>query len=323
MATGGAVDERGPQTYYSGVMKRSIFHVWVPAVLLAGLYGVYAEDLDAALAEQKQKAQRRVYSSRAVLEEQDLQVPRDPTSEELELDRKLREMEAALDAEAEARGPGPVMQPRPAVQAVLPEERNNWLTPAILDERAAMSVTNDAEDSWVAEELLRQREQRALLEAAEQERARTDRVLLEQIPQQSAPGLDRIRDYQPVPQGAPGSPSPAAASYMTPQSGIPDPLAAIRPGVKNEAPVLFSPAAVRPSAAMEREPFEPARRPSFTPRLGSAAPQSRTEFSSEWNEPPAQQPLSPLESIRRSAPIHRDDPFSEDLMPQIKTSIWE
>lgn len=295
-----------------------LFAVWA-----VGCAGVFADDLDTALAAQKKKAQRRIYSESALLEEQNLEVPKAPTSEEQALDKQLRDMEAQLDAEAAA-SPSQIMPPRQAVVPTVPAENKNWLTPAVLDETASLAITNDAESSWIASELDRQKELRTQTEAAAQEKVLVDQMLREKVPQAPSSALDKIQGYKPSSPPLLGVQTPVAPTYMTPQSGVPNPLATLQSTKKkpSNTPSLFSTESARSTSVVTKEPFESIRSPAFNSRLGSAAPKTRADFSSDWNEP-VNQPLSPLESIRQSSPIHRDDPFSDDFMPKIKSSIWE
>jgi hypothetical protein len=324
---GGAIDESASQAYPCTVMKHLISRTFVLAALLAGTGSpVPAEDLDAALAAQKQKAQRRVYSDSALLENRNLEVPKTQTKDEEELDKKLREMEARLDREA-AENP---MQPqsRPATAVVPAAEDKNWLTPAMMDETASVSLTNALEEAWLKQELDRQKEKKAQ-EALVNENNQVEKLLREKT--QLQPGLPEqspLKKFQPAPSlniiGSQNQNVPAPA-YMTPKSGTPDPMAAIRLTPKKEtssAPPLFSPQAARAASALDNDPLRSSRSPSLTPSLG--APQRSSPFGyPSSSDDPEPVKLSPIEMIKKSSPINRADPFSDDHMPQINGSIWD
>jgi hypothetical protein len=308
-------------------MKRFSSSSLVLLALLAGAgFPAAAEDLDSALAAQKQKAQRRVYSESALLENRNLEVPKAPTQEEEELDQKLREMETRLDREAA--GNPMVPQSRTAAVIAQPVEDKNWLTPAMLDETASVSLTNAPEEAWLKQELDRQKEKKAQ-ESLANENNQIEKMLRKKTPLQTeTPEQAPLKKYQPASSlniiGGQDRIDPGPA-YMTPESGTPDPMAAIRLMPKKEvssAPPLFSPQAARAAATIENDPLRPTRSPALTPNLG--APQRSSPFgypsSSGAPEPVL---LSPIERIKQSSPINRADPFSDDHMPQINRSIWD
>ncbi|HNX53556.1 MAG TPA: hypothetical protein PKI68_07415 [Pontiellaceae bacterium] len=289
----------------------------------------FADDLDASLEAQKKKAQRHVYSDVALLHNQNLFVPRETSAEEKNLDKKLEAMEAEQDAQASARqlaarGSGAATLARPA-------ENKNWLTPALLDNDTESSLTNSAaEDSWLVRELDRQKELKAKEAAATKDKELVDRLLREKTsPKSNSPELDRLKKYQPAPPQLFGSKEkdPDAPLYMTPQSGIPDPTEAVRLTSRKDTPVtppLFSPQSSRVSSFPDKDPLRSTRSPSLTPNLGaSARPSSiRSTLSPDWSSP-APPVLTPMEMIRKSSPINKPDPFADDRMPHVKTSIWQ
>ncbi len=293
-------------------------------VIAAGTASSFSENLDAALESQKKKAQSRVYSEHAVLADHKLTVPRSPTEEEKSVEKKLLEMDAKADAR-----PVSLTQPGPAAATVRPAENKNWLTPATLDKDASLAQPNEPDNAWLFQELDRQKGLKER-ESAAKENTLAEKLLREKTQQQQqtvSPEQDRLKQYQLAPQKLFGikSKDSDTSSHMTPRNGIPDPLAAIRRKPENEkpaAPLLFSPEAGRISPALNRNPLRSAGSPAPAPNSGSLAELSRPVFSPVWNTPAAA-PLTPLEMIRKSSPINRPDPFSNDHTPRIKTSIWE
>jgi hypothetical protein len=287
----------------------------------------FAEDLDASLEAQKKKAQRRVYSERAVLADRNLTVPRTKSEEEQFADKKLREIEDTLNRKtADTRSPA--MPPAPAT-VPRPVENKNWLTAAILD--SAQSQTNQVEDSWLALELERQKKLKGQ-QSDEKENEQVEKLLREKTqPQFASPEQERLKQYQLAPQKLFGSMEKdkedrGASVYMVPKSATPDPMAAIRPAPKKEkpdAPPLFSPQAARLAATPKIETQAPSvRGTSLNPIPGSSLQKKPSVFSYGRNEP-KEVPLTPMQILRKSSPIYKADPFAEDHMPQIKTSIWE
>lgn len=301
-------------------MKLTIFKYSAAAVILAGvMVPVSAEDLDAVLEAQKKKAQRQIYSESALLEDQNLTVPRTKTEEELLIDRKLREIEARENATVSSEiRPDAFIPVRTSVQ---PVENRNWLTPAIMDDAASMSLTNSAEDAWLARELERQKEVKNQ-EAARKENELTEKLLREQSPGQSPlQEIDRLKKYQITKPAfdSSGKSVSAEPAYMSPLTGKTGP-ATVRPMKKEppSVPPLFSPEAARISPTANR----PSNSPLISPNLGAAPNPSLPGFSTERNDPEPVQ-LTPLQMIKKSSPINQQNPFADDHMPQIKSSIWE
>jgi len=297
------------------------------AVAAASVSFSFSENLDAALEAQKKKAQARVYSERAILTDHKLTVPRTPTEQERDLDRKLEEMEAKLDSRA------PVLaQPlplRPTTATIRPEEKQNWLTPAVLDNDKSDSQTNETDNAWLVRELERQKELKDM-EAAKKENAQIEKLLRgkTQELQKISPELNQLKQYQLAPPKLFGSrdnnKDPEAPSYMTPRSGTPNPLDAVGLAPKKEypaAPSPFSPAA-RLSPTVDTDPLRSIKSPAINPNLGLPMRQTRSTLS-PLREDIKPTPPTPLEMIRISSPINRQDPFTDDPMPRIKSSIWE
>jgi hypothetical protein len=320
----GAVDEAGEEAYHVAVMKPLIFKYLALVLVLTGIgIPVAAEDLDAALAAQKKKAQRRVYSDSALVEDHNLTVPKNETEEERQLDKKLKEMEDKADAAVSLQS---LSSPRRMAPApVRPVEDKNWLTTAVMDNTSSVLRAESTDSDWIAREAARQK---AKADTAKED-ALVQRLLHEKTqsqPQSTTPELERLKQYQLDPKkfNAGKDPEPAGPSYMLPQSGTPDPVAAIRPAPKKEnPPPLFSPQAAKVSRpAVQAATLQPYQSPLSSPTIGSPSPRSVSAgFSSGLVEPEA--PLTPLQMIKRSSPINRQDPFANDPMPKLKNSIWD
>jgi hypothetical protein len=267
------------------------------------------DPLDDALNKHKDRAKRRVYSQPAALSDQDLAIPKTPTEEDRALDRKIEELERALDKQA-ALNPVPIRAtPAPMVPMVPNEETQNWLTPALLDEDAAMNT--DEEETWLARELERQNQKRV-----EQD----EQTLLEK---KMADGIrpaqyDIQNKYDFPERNRPSKNIYERPSYLTERAPMKAPTAeASGQASTPTSSTMFSPTDYRGSS-IATEPFSTSIKPTIRPE------QNRPRQSSaiDW-ETPTSQPRTPLNRVRQSSPIHKKDPFSEDFMPRIKTSIWD
>ncbi|MFA6173404.1 MAG: hypothetical protein WC701_06920 [Kiritimatiellales bacterium] len=312
--------------YVATVMNARFYRGFVLLTAVAACaVSSFAEDLDAALAAQKKKAQHRVYSESALLDDQKLVVPRTPTQEEQELDKKLQELEAKADVRPDPRLQH--MMLRQSDAAVRPAEKQNWLTPAMLDNDASVTQTNETDNAWLVREMERQKELKEL-EAAKKENEQVEKLLRGKTQQQQkiSPEMDRLKQYQLAPPKLFGSKEKDDdPPYMTPRSGTPNPLSAVGLTPKKEIPVApapFSPKAARISSAMDNDPLKSVRNPALSITPGLLSQPSRSVFSPN-RDVPAAVPLTPLEMIRKSSPINRPDPFTDDHMPRIKSSIWE
>jgi hypothetical protein len=303
MATGGAVDGTARKAYYCAVMKLLISRTLAMVSVLAGAgLPVAADDLDAALAAQKKKAEHRIYSDRAVIENRNLEVPPTSTEEERVVNKKLLEMDAKIDSEAASETRA--VRPRPSAVAPKPAENKNWLTPALMDDAAAFAVTNETGDAWLVQEMERQQELKAQEAAIAKENKQVETLLREKTQTQSGlPERDRLKQYQPAPQ-------------MTPLRGAPDPQSGFRPAPKEGASAatgIFSPKAAGVPPAQNSPPFGSIQTPSLSSSSG---------FSSDL-KPGEPVSRTPLEIIRESSPIYQTDPFADDHMPKFKSSIWD
>lgn len=327
-ASNGMIDGVLEGAYVATIMNVRFYRGFVLLTAVAiCVCSSFSEGLDAALEAQKKKTQHRVYSDSALLDDQKLVVPRTPTQEEQDLDKKLQELEAKADARPDAR-----MRTMPLRQSdamVRPAEKQNWLTPAMLDNDASMTQTNETDNAWLVREMERQKELKEL-EAAKKENEQVEKLLREKTQQQQkiSPEMDRLKQYQLAPPklfGSKEKDDPNEPSYMTPRSGTPNPLSAVGLTSKKEipvAPALFSPEAARISSALDNDPLKSARNPALSINPGLLPQPSRSVFSPN-RDVPATVPLTPLEMIRKSSPINRPDPFTDDHMPRIKSSIWE
>jgi hypothetical protein len=280
-----------------------------PVLAFALFFSAEAESLDDALNKQKEKAKRRIFSQPANLADQNLAIPKAPTDEEMELDRKIEALERKLDQQA-AENPTRLRPPRPATMPVVPKDENsNWLTPALLDEDAALKTPD--EDSWMTQELERQKQKR--LEQQERE-------LLEQ---KMSEGIRPLRNKERNEFGFPERNRPEPNIYKRPSYLSERETTTTTAPKKEKKTVLpkssdmFSPTDYTGSSIVE-DPFSAPTQPTLRPE------QSRPKRSStiDW-ETPSSQPRTPLNRVRESNPIHKRDPFSDDFMPDIKTSIWD
>ena len=294
-------------------------------VLIAIALPVFAaaDDLDAALEAQKRVAQRRVYSENAVLGDQNLTVPRAVSAEERDLDRKIRESDARADSRPSL-APAP-FNPAPAV-APQPAQDRNWLTPALLDETAALSTAVKTEDDWVVREMDRQRDLRIRESALIKENEAVERALRDSSttrPVSILPELDRLREFQSGPQSVTAGGPGVFSANASPQRSGAEP--AIRPSRRE----TFTPSSQPYSTGLPESSPATAGRALRSPSLspydlqGSGSGSSASSgLSPNWRSREAA-PLTPVQMIRKSAPINRPDPFKDDHMPRMKGSIWE
>jgi hypothetical protein len=283
-------------------------------VISATALPVQSDDLDAALEAQK-KARRHVYSERATLHNQELVVPKAPTEEELALDRKLREMERALDQKASIT---PRDGTRPPPRPVRPvQENKNWLTPALMDEDAALSLADDGSDSsWILNEMERQKSiKEEKLAIQEEDRRVADLLKREDRQEIESTQLDRLKRYEQLPGMLPGNRrDDTQSSYSTLQQSL-SLVPSGRQSRITDKPALFSPAAARASSQPEQpDPFKLSSSrinfQSLTERREAEA-KKNSPFTPSWERKTTRQPTR-LETIRKSRPIHQADPFADD-----------
>lgn len=285
-------------------MKR-FFLLWIAGFLTTfGLFSFAQDDLDDVLATQKKKAQRRVYSTPAQLDEQDLVVPTGPTEQEIEIDRKLEALEKELDLQAKKNPIAQRAQPNPAITQK-PLENKNWLLPAVLDSKQSEAMTTSEENSWVLKELTRQQAIREEKAALEKENELVNKRLQEEM-----------------------KPKRFTESALTPQA-----RSIVEPFTPSEIlrPLPSRPKPTQQSRSRNASLFSPdytgSEETSSSSRKTIVSPFIRTRSSEassiSWDDADKQQNSTPLKRVRRSSPIFKDDPFAEDHMPNIKTSIWD
>jgi len=288
--------------------RRQMYRLIYLSVAAAVSSGVLrADDLDAALEAQKRTAPRRVYSESAFLEDKNLSVPRAVTKEDRDIDRQLRER----DAQEEARTtlfPAPFA---PVLSAeIRPQQDRNWLTPALLDESANVSLREEDGD-WVLRELGRQKETRMRDEEVLRRNENTPRNFRSSEPPVSVlPDLGRLKEYQLAPHQNRPAAEPVTARPFRRDTGVPSsqPYSSGLPG--------------RTPSSAETSLRTPGLSPYAVPGTGSGSTIPSSGLSSDWHIQETA-PLTPAQQIRKSSPIHRQDPFRDDLMPRVKSSIWE
>jgi hypothetical protein len=316
-------------------MKRMIQFAVLTAVLSGS--AVADDGLDEALAELKQKARRQSYSTRANLDIQSLAVPEEQREEDKELDKKLREVEKELDRRALPMSGSAAALPRmPRPASSRPQENRNWLTPALLNANADEDTVFDEEaPGWVEIELERQKNIR-LEEAALREESGNSRLFKNPFQTQQETPDSKLNEYsqsfQNILSARHSEPDQKTDSLpgwrSTPEKERPDsPFSLSRRNEQKQESSAGAFSQIKPAGSV----FEVKRRSDsqsplrIGPTYGSAeesatAPRS---LAPSWKKDEESRLLQPIERIRKASPIHKKDPFAEDLMPQIKRSIWE
>ncbi|MCU0857511.1 MAG: hypothetical protein MUC65_03800 [Pontiellaceae bacterium] len=285
-----------------------------------------AEDLDTALAEQKKKAQRRIYSDYAQIDDQNLTVPVGKTEQEKKLDKKLEEIN--LLAEETARSlPNQLMaRAQYSAQRVQPsvKENRNWLTDAVLNEKKSEAVPTATDNDWLAQEAAR----RKSLDSTEKEAKTVERLLRGESRLQTAPADLNFKNFQVGQQSLTGGKNPFSTEslFALPKAETPDSSVSFNLTSQKKttpAPPLFPPQTVRQPSSFSQNPFQ-----SSLNRLNNPAQNAPSgsglspAFYSGLNSTPAA-PLNPLQKIKSASPINQSDPFSNNQMPKIKSSIWD
>jgi len=290
------------------------------AIFLGAAFSGISEDLDAALEAQKKKAARRNYSYAAQIEDQGILIPKTVSEEEKALDRELEKLENQLSQQVIP--PRAIAAPRALTPAAAKPE--NWLTPSLLDPGNAADLSSEKNaGDWVHQELDRQKEIQLYKKELAEEEALVNKLLQEDPRNNSWSEKSPVKTYNSMLRNTIGSDIIQPVS----QSILSSPLETLH-SQKETSPSstapLFSPAARRDSGIIQPSfssaPSSPAKTPSWRPQLGPSAPTSPSGFTSSQIAP---KPLSPLKRVRRSLPIHRKDPFADDFMSEIKTSIWD
>jgi hypothetical protein len=212
------------------------------------------------------------------------------------------------------------MATRPGAVTPRPIEDKNWLTAAVLDDLESPTITNETDDAWLSRELDRRKtakDQADLLK----ENQMVDRLMKQRTDLQiSSPEVNSLKQYQLTPPKIFGSKYQGSPAYLTPQGEMPNTLTSMRQNrtkEKSDALPLFSPAAARRTVTPD-----PNQNSAVSALPGVPAQKSGSVFSYGRNDPKPTLP-TPLDIIRKSSPINRPDPFSDDHMPTFKSSIWE
>ncbi len=284
----------------------------VSVVLIGTTFSGFTESLDAALDAQKKKNARRVYSERARLSDLNIVVPKTVSEEEKSLDRDLRRMEDELDRQvAPMRG-----MTVPLRTAPVANPPKNWLTPVLLEKDDA-PLADEEEPSWIVRELERQDAIRLQKIAIEQETAQLEKQLREDLRQ--------ANPYPSVssPTHSPINPNPASQYNVRTPSGN---FLSTERGVTPERSSSFLSPARRDSGVIDssfssRKPFS--SQPTSVHSGFNRPSQKANSLFSPSRTDKKEKPLSPLKRVRQSSPIYRKDPFADDFMPEIKTSIWD
>jgi len=298
------------------------------AIMAASAVSVPAEGVDAALPAQKKKARRRVYTDSALLQDQNLTVPKGPSETEKAADKEFYASEDQLNASSAS-----LSKTAPPVPIKVPAKNKNWLTPAkMADEEKdeELQWTDYSEKAWLNKSEL-------LIPKKSEENERIERMVQERLHQpppempslQNAPAEFQQMPQYTAPQGTlnrTGQGGASMPSYRTPADIAQMNLRpSVGPGGKT--PTQSGLNLLTPSAAIAG---------SRNSGVGGNSLQSRSPtLNSHIRTPTALAPLnmlnqnqstkilSPLEQIRKSSPIHQRDPFSENQMPELKKSIWE
>jgi len=319
------IDDLASSAYSLKVMNYPIsIRVALSAVFLSVVFSGVAEDLDAALDAQKKKATRRVYSDAALIENRDIVIPKTLSEEEKALDRDLERLESQLSQQVIP----PPATTGPRVLTSVPENPENWLTPSLLDPEDAKGLSSEKNAAdWVHQELDRQKEIQLYKKELAEEEALVNKLLREDPRNNSWAEKNQVKTYDSILRNT------ISSDIIQPlsKSVLPNPLETLRSRKETRpsstAP-LFSPAARRNSGIIQpsfssvpsSSSSPSTQAPSWRPQLGPSALTSPSGFTSDRDTP---KPLPPLKRVRQSLPIHRKDPFSDDFMPEIKTSIWD
>lgn len=307
------------------------------AVLAAALAGCAVADdgLDEALARLKKKVRRQTYSTQADLHNRNMDVPKEQSEEDKALDEKLRQIEKGLNQSSaitsDKRSRPRMIQNSPAQS----QDNRNWLTPALLDNTDPEEASlDDEKPDWVAAELERQQNIRIEQEALEKESA-NDSLFNNPFQQQQDSSSSKLNSYgQSFQNIISAQPSSGSKDEEEPRSGW-------LPSQKERSASPFSLSSRREKAEEEESSYDTfsrfkssesvfgtkrkssAKTPwSITPSYGiKESDSSPNSLSPSWKK--EKKPLQPIEQIRKSSPIHKKDPFSDDFMPQIKKGIWE
>lgn len=293
-----------------GLMKQILQR----AISMAMVCGtVWADDgLDAPLAKLKENAQRKNYSSRAILDHQNLNLPKLQDAEESALDLQLRQIDKSSN-QSGALLTGTVAMPRVIARRRQPRPKpagdKNWLATAVLKNLDQSGQKNESqqpfENPFDSTGASAESEQRASAQSAfpnafsgreAAHRAPEEKALLSPFsaptPKTSTSPFSLSSRRQQAQEAAEG-----ASKQFHPRGSIWE--------NQSQSTGHAAPSNIKPSFA--------------SPRKSAKMPQA---IRPTWTEK-TPQPLSPIQRIQRAAPVHREDPFSENLLGKPKRSIWD
>jgi len=296
------------EAYVALAMKSGLF--LSTALVLCATGVAQAEDiLDTKLNELKKRVRRSAYSSPAVLNDQNLTVPRTVTEQERALDRKIRQMEKEGDA-----APGLISRQMPTTRPVARPQKEppaNWLTPELLDDLSGEDDAGGTDDeSWIFEELARQEElKKDLLTEQEQERViqqRLNQPFAQDDSSTRTPLQNYDADLQRIISAGSTKPSSTPSYLKDPRSiykRIEEPSGTSQEA-EPERTSVFSTLRPRRSTQPVQRPFSTSR--SYEPGSTSEAPSARSSSQSpswERQEEPARK------RVRQKSPLYEENPF--------------
>jgi len=305
-------------------MNGHIFSQCIPfAILFSAAFSAPAKDLDAALEAEKKKVRFRVYSERAILDDTKWVMPKMQSKEEKALDRELEKLENRLNNQFTPSG----MAPARRVPSPARVKKENWLTPDLLNaETGKESDFKEENSGWMAQELDRQKSIQAHKKSLAEEEALVNKMLREDSRKNAATQSGSRKTYDPFLWNTMVPKSTPAASERSPFN-LPETFHAQEKRSLSGKGGLFSPSVRSDSGIIKRSFQSPSssassKKPDWRTQLKSSTPTTTSKFKLDWNTKKSK-PLPPLKRVRRSLPIHREDPFSDEFIPDTKTSIWD
>jgi len=310
---------RGMETPYTGRTMTGLLpgKLTLTAALLGATFSVAADDLDSALETQKKKAKRRIYSRPALIEDLNLFIPKGMTEDEKSLDRELKQLESQLDRQAVPMHR--ISPPRRSTSATT-QLSGNWLTPCMMNSEDLAEPLSEGDDSdWIARELERQDGVKMHQKLMAEEDAKLDRARPSNPRGNASKEEDRFNPHETVLRNT----LRTELTRSEQKDSRSDSFRTLRPqeGKKTSRADSSSSSATHSySSVIRPPPFSslPGRTSVTQPLTRSPMPRKKTGWS-----PKKQASLSPLKRVRRSSPIHRKNPFEDDFIPEIKTSIWD
>ena len=291
-------------------MKRILQLMILAAICCAT--AVAEDELDAALNALKKKSQRRTYSTSANLHRRDMIVPAGISEEEKSLDEKIRALDKKMDNNAIGMDRR-TMAPRPRNQVPSQEEPNNWLTPALLDDEAAVIGPTDLESSWITKELDRQKLIQMEKAALENNTDLINQQLNGNTRSPEGAQYDQLKSYDSELKNIlAGSVPEARRSEST-----------TTPLIEHKTTFGVSYSSIDRSASKTQPgAFSTSiNQPKPVTKFGAVFSETPKKSTSIWDTP-SSEPLPPLKRLRQGSPL-KEDPFTDDYMPKTKRSIWD